>query len=402
MLKDTFGYAVRGLARRRLRSWLTIIGIFIGIAAVVSLLSLGEGLENAVTSQFSSLGTTSLNIQPEGGGFGPPGLGSAVQLFEDDRRVVERAAGVDAAAGRILRPVSAEFGRDTETTFLASLPEEREQRSVVENFQDPVAAQGRLITADDSKKVHIGGDLAEDFDQPVQIGSKITVQEIQLEVVGILESRGNPATDSAIWINEEDAREILGLEEEFSFIVARAVDEQSVQIAKESIIKDLRKHRDVEERQEDFTVETNEETLRTFQDILAVITGVLAGIAGISLFVGGIGIMNTMYTSVVERTKEIGIMKSIGATPNQIQQLFLIESGLLGAVGGIIGILVGIALSETVELVAAQALGPSVLQASTPLWLILGSLAFSFIVGALSGVFPARKAAALQPTEALR
>ena len=112
--------------------------------------------------------------------------------------------------------------------------------------------------------------------------------------------------------------------------------------------------------------------------------------------------MNTMYTSVVERTKEIGIMKAIGATPKQIQQLFLIESGLLGMVGGIIGVLFGIALSQTVEFAAAQTLGPSVLQANTPLWLILGSLAFSFIVGALSGVFPARKAAALQPTEALR
>jgi putative ABC transport system permease protein len=365
------------------------------------LLSLGQGLEKAVTAQFSTLGTTAITIEPRGGGFGPPGLGSAVKLDETDLRAVQRSAYVQAAAGRILKPVRVEHSRQTERTFLGSFPQEREEREVIENFQNPTILKGRTINSDDRGKIHIGAGLSEDFGEPIEVGNKLLIEGKSFEVVGLLEKKGNP-TDSAVWMNEDDARELLNIETEYSFIIANAVNEDSVNLAKEAIEKDLRKHRNVDERKEDFTVQTNAETLRTFQDILSIITGVLAGIAGISLFVGGIGIMNTMYTSVVERRKEIGIMKSIGATPQTIQTLFLIESGLLGLVGGVIGVLVGVGLSKIVEIAAAQTLGPSILQATTPLWLLFGALAFSFVVGAISGVFPARQAARLAPTEALR
>ncbi len=404
MLADLFTYALRNLKKRRLRSWLTILGILIGIAAVVSLISLGQGLEDAITDQFSTLGANRITIQPQGAGFGPPGLGSAVTLTEDDRRVVERATGVSGAAGRILRPVTVEYNRRSRTQFLASLPEDRAQRAVVEQFLNPVPAQGRLLSPDDRGRIHIGSNFAEEsrFGIPVEVGRQLTINGHRFTVVGILERTGTPQSDSSIIMNEQDVRRILNLTNEYSFIVAMTERAEDVSFVQEEITRDLRRSRGVREREEDFTVETSEDVLRTFQDILGIVTAVLAGIAAISLLVGGIGIMNTMYTAVVERTREIGVMKSIGATKKQIQTIFLIESGLLGLVGGIIGVLLGIGLAQLVELIAAQALGPNVLQASTPLWLILSALTFSFVTGMASGVFPAKRAAELPATEALR
>ena len=170
----------------------------------------------------------------------------------------------------------------------------------------------------------------------------------------------------------------------------------------EKIEKALRKSRNVEEGQEDFSVQTTEELMETYNDILNIVNIVLIGIAAISLLVGGIGIMNTMYTAVIERTKEIGIMKAIGARNSSIMILFVIESGILGALGGAIGVAIGMAFSKLVEVIATAALQTALLQAYFPWYLIVGSLAFAFIVGTISGLLPARQAALLKPVDALR
>ena len=404
MLRDTFEYAARNLAKRRLRSWLTILGIFIGIAAVVSLISLGQGLQTAIAEEFSGLGTNRLTIQPAGGGFGPPGLGSNVIIDESDRRVVERAQYVTGAGGRLLRPATVEYNRQSRTYFIASLPTNREQRAIIESFQELNTQEGRMLTPTDRNRVVVGSTFSnpDRFGEAVEVGKSITVNGYELEVVGVLAPRGTPQSDQAVLINEPDAREILQEPDAYSIILAQTATADDVPRAKEAIEKDLRSHRGVREREEDFSVESSEDVLASFTNILDVVTGVLVGIAAISLLVGGIGIMTTMYTAVVQRKREIGIMKAIGATNTQVQNIFLVESGLLGMAGGIIGVLLGAGLAKLVELVAAQALGPSVLVASVPAWLVLGALAFSFVVGMLSGVLPARQAARLPPVEALR
>jgi putative ABC transport system permease protein len=167
------------------------------------------------------------------------------------------------------------------------------------------------------------------------------------------------------------------------------------------IKKYLRKSRGQKEGEEDFTVQTSEQLAESFSTVFTIVQVVLIGLASISLLVGGIGIMNTMFTSVLERTREIGVMKAIGARNSDIMKIFLIEAGLLCTIGGGIGIILGIGISKLIQYVAAQA-GMGIIQAYFPWYLIVGALAFSFLVGTLSGIFPARRAAKLKPVDALR
>jgi putative ABC transport system permease protein len=170
----------------------------------------------------------------------------------------------------------------------------------------------------------------------------------------------------------------------------------------EKIKQVLRKERSEKEGEETFSVQTSEQLLESFSNIFAVVQGVLVGIAAISLIVGGIGIMNTMYTSVLERTKEIGTMKAVGAKNSDVLLIFLFESGLLGMIGGTIGVLIGVGLGKGVEYIAQVALNTNLLRADFSIFLIGGALLFSFLIGALSGIFPAIQAAKLRPADALR
>ncbi|HLC19408.1 MAG TPA: FtsX-like permease family protein, partial [Candidatus Nanoarchaeia archaeon] len=171
---------------------------------------------------------------------------------------------------------------------------------------------------------------------------------------------------------------------------------------KEDIEQLLRKERDVKEGEEDFTVESPQSILESLDSTLFAVQLFVSIIAAISLFVGGIGIMNTMYTSVVERTRQIGIMKSVGAKNSTIFSLFFLESGLLGAAGGIIGIVLGLIMAYGLAAFGRLVLGTELIQAQVSWTLILGALLFSFVLGTLSGLLPAVQASRMQPVEALR
>ena len=228
------------------------------------------------------------------------------------------------------------------------------------------------------------------------------IEGVDFKVVGILKKSGNPQQDGTLVIPEAAMREILGIEETYDIIPAKISAGEDIAVVTERIKKDLRSHRNVEEGKEDFTVQTPENILATLNTILFIIQGVLVGIAAISLLVGGIGIMNTMYTAVLERTKEIGVMKAIGARNWEIMSIFVIESGMLGLVGGIIGVSMGFGISKSVELIAFQIYGSYLIKADFNLGLLIGMLMFGFIIGSLSGAFPAKQAAALKPVDALR
>jgi len=200
----------------------------------------------------------------------------------------------------------------------------------------------------------------------------------------------------------ERFRNFFDIPERVDWIVVQADAGSDVKEVAKRVELKLMDARGVTEKTKDFSVLTPEELLGSFQSILNIVTAFLAGIAAISLLVGGIGIANTMYTSVIERTKEIGTMKSIGAQNKDILLIFLIESGMLGFVGGVIGVLLGIGASNIISSIATNALGSDLLQAVAPLWLILGCLGFGFVVGALSGVLPARQASKTNVVDALR
>ena len=404
MLKDYFWVAIHSLFRRRLRSLLTMLGIFIGIAAVVSLISLGQGLQDAVVGQFQGLGADRLQITAASAGFGPPGSFVAQPLTKDDEEVVENTRGVKLALGRLVEPVLAEYDGSTSVRYIASWPEDPDEVRLLFDTTNYVIKDGRDLKPSDKYKLTMGYDFGykKTLGENVVVGDTITLQGVDFEIVGIYDSTGFPQFDFSILVNEEVVRDLLELPDKYGFILGQVDSVDNIDETADSVRRNLRKHRGVDEGKEDFDVETTQGLIESISEILDIVTAVLAGIAAISLGVGGIGIMNTMYTSILERRKEIGIMKSIGARNSDIANIFIIESGLLGLVGGVIGVLLGMGLSKMVEFGARQALGSDLITASFPLYLIIGSLAFSFLLGTLAGVLPALQAAKEKPVDALR
>ncbi|MEM3074999.1 MAG: ABC transporter permease [Candidatus Pacearchaeota archaeon] len=402
MLSDYFSLAFKSLRRRRLRSWLTMLGIFIGIAAVVSLISLGQGLEDSIKEQFESFGSDRIIIE-ERGLQGPPGSGTSRQtkLTSKDVEVVREVNGVEGAAGILVKTAQVEQKDDISFVFIFGIPQNEEEKKIVSFFD---VGQGRNLRKSDTKKAVVGIRYTEGkvFTNELKVGDKIKIEGDNFEIVGILERIGNPFDDSAIIIPKEEMKKLYNLGDEESSIHVKVEDINKIDIIKENIENDLRKSRNEKENKETFQVRTSEQILDTFSNIFGIVQAVLVGIAAISLLVGGIGIANTMYTSVLERTKEIGIMKAIGATNKDIFLMFLIESGILGLLGGIIGIVIGLGLSKLAEYYAVAKLGTNLLQASTDPFLIFGALLFSFLIGSISGIFPAWRASKLKIVDALR
>ena len=408
MIRDYAKLATNSLQKRRLRTILTMIGIFIGIAAVVSLISLGQGLETAITEEFFQLGADKIQIAVRGPTTGPPGSGSDITLTESDLQVVERVPGVEVAAGRLIEPIRVEFNNRERFLFVASIPEERDARALVEEIsrvQEERIVEGRILLPEDTWQVMMSTTYRDNprfNNRALSVGDRILIEGRDVQVVGFFERTGNPFIDGSLVMNEEQVRELLNEPEKFGVIGAQISPGSDMDIVVEAITNDLRRHRNLREGQEDFNVNTAEDVLGTLTAILGVVTAVLIGIASISLLVGGIGIMNTMYTSVLERRREIGIMKSIGARNSDVMAVFLIEAAILGFIGGIIGVLLGMSFSFLVQIVSSIALGTTIIQASFSWQLIIGALLFSMIVGMIAGVFPARQASKLPPVEALR
>ncbi len=386
-----------------MRSWLTLIGIFAGIAAVVALMSLGQGLRNAVNEQFNTLGTDKFTVTGAGGGFGPPGTGSIGVIDKDDERLISRVNGVKLAAGRYIEPAVLSYRDDTEAVFVASLPNNPEKADLALSLYNYNTEFGREIRFNDRNKLYLGSSIAQQEDGSViQVGQKVSLNDQRFTVVGIAERKGNPFFDGAILISEPDAIDLFNLTEEYDLIGVQIQPGENLQEVVARVERTMRRDRDQSLGEEDFEISTPDQFLDSLNSILMTVQILLVGIAAISLFVGGIGIANTMYTAVLERNREIGIMKAIGATDNEVLRIFLIESGLLGLAGGVLGVLIGAGIAKGVEFVAAQAFGSNILQASIDPMVVVGVLLFAFILGAVCGTLPARQAARLRPVEALR
>ena len=404
MLADYIRFSVGNFKRRKIRSFLTMIGVFIGIAAVVSLIGLGEGLRTAILSQFGFLGVDVLSVQASGISYaGPPGTGAITPLTDDLAEKIEKVSGVEAAINRYLKSGTFEFN-DRQTIGSAMSMPEGDRRKIVETMMNIKAEQGRLLKDGDARKVLLGNSFAEEdvFGKGIKAGDSVLLNNIKYEVVGIMEKKGSFLFDYAVLINEETLLQDFGDDGSVNIIGIKVRYPNEIDRVKADVERLLRKERDVKEGEEDFIVESPQKTLETLNSSLFAVQLFVYIIAGISLIVGGIGIMNTMYTAVIERTKEIGIMKSIGAKNSTIFGIFAIESGLLGMVGGIIGIILGLIFAYGLAAAGRVALGVDLIQAHVSIALIFMSLAFSFIVGLVAGVLPAYQASKLQPVEALR
>jgi len=402
-MNDLIVMAVRNVGKRKKRAALTMIGIFIGIAAVVALVSLGQGLQQTINEQFSKVGADKIMVQPKDpglyGGEHSPGA-----LDKDDKRLIERVLGVDLAAGYFYRAMKVEFDGVQKTVFVPSIPDDAREAVLVKKWFLMETDSGRELSYKDKKKAMIGYNIAykNALVKNVEVGQKILIEGVPFEVVGVSKRIGDPTFDGGVVITETDARELLNESELYTQIVAQtAVGENPDEVA-DRIEKRLRRARGLDEGKEDFTVQTFSDLIASFNAVFNIIQVVFVGIAAISLLVGGIGIANVMFTAVLERTREIGVMKAIGARNKDVMILFLIESGFLGLVGGIIGIVIGMGISKIVEIGANTAFGPGTIYASYSPFLIIGMLVFSVGLGALSGVWPARRASKLKPVEALR
>lgn len=404
MLKDYFIFSIKNLRHRRLRSWLTMIGIIIGITAVVSLIGIGQGLKVAITSQFGSMGTDKLAVMASGG-LGPPGTGVVTPLTKDNAKKIEQVKGVKFVIGRLVRTGKMEYNDHVGFGYAASMAE-GDGRKLIEEVMNLEAEKGRLLRDGDSKKVVLGSNLGEEnagFGKQIVLGSKILLQDEGFEVIGFLEKGGNFLVDNIVLVEEDDLREILDIpDDEIDVIAVQVQPNADIKAVQEDIEKLMRKERDVKEGEEDFVVETPQAVLGQVNSTLFAVQLFVYIIAAISILVGGIGIMNTMFTSVLERTKEIGIMKSVGAKNRTIFSLFFIESGLIGSVGGVLGAVLGISIAMGLAFVGRLALGSDLIRADISIWLVFGAIFGSFLLGSIFGIIPAVRASKLNPVDALR
>ena len=395
--------ASKNIRNRGVRSWLTMIGIFIGIAAVVALISMGQGLQAAVTGQFAALDPDKLIVTNVDTLFGPPGSTAVKKLNEHDKELIESVNGVDIVVQRLIRTVSFEYNDKTDFKFVANIPSEKEAIEVIYDALNLELEKGRLLDENDRRKVILGHNyLSDDLGKPMRVGKKVIIQGEEFEVIGFLKKTSTFILNGIIIMPDEDLREILNIGDEFDILVVQVKDRDRLSDIKDILEQKIRKDRDLDEGEDDFSIQTPEQSIQTINTILDTINLVIAGIAAISLLVGGIGITNTMYTSVVERIREIGIMKSVGARNSDILTLFLAESALLGLVGGIIGVIVGLVLAYAAASGISTAFGGLDFSISLNAPFLIFAALFSVFVGTISGVFPALQASKLNPVDALR
>ncbi|MGB9748501.1 MAG: ABC transporter permease [Candidatus Woesearchaeota archaeon] len=408
MINDYFLFVLKNLVSRKLRTVLTLIGIMIGITAIVSLVTLSQGMQNAIEEQFKIIGANRVIISPASstgirGGF--VSSLSTIKLTKRDVETIRKVQGVEYAFGRTLRIYNAIFKNEQKQSYILGLPTDKETLSYIKKISNFEVEYGRQIEQGERKVAVLGYDVAHTlFKREIKTGDEIKIENNYFKVVGIQKKLGSEAFDKIIRIPEEDIREISNdlAKDEVSTIIAFVSENFEPDEVAESIEKALRKSRDVKEGQEDFTVQTAKQIVDTFKNVLLIIQILLIGVASISLLVGGVGIMNTMYTSVLERTRDIGVMKAVGAKNSDIFIIFLLESGLLGLTGGAIGVIFGLLIGKSAEIAAQQLLNSRILVISCPYYFIIATLIFSFLIGAISGVTPALQASRLKPADTLR
>jgi len=396
---DLLKESLRSLLSNKLRSGLTILGIIIGITAVIAMLSIGEGAKRQLAQSIESLGSNMLTVFPgiiqPGRGIVSAGRGTAQSLKMKDVEVIKKIEGVKAVSPEISRrfQIVSSSGKNTNSLVLGVTPDYLTVRNAK-------IQSGKFFQENDLNRVAVlGPTVAEDlFGEEDPVGKTIRINKVNFKVIGVLESKGslgfmNP--DEVVLVPLLVMQKILTGSEYLSQIAVQAESSDLIESLKEEITQALLKEHKVSADNPDFSVIASQEFLNTFNSLINTMTIFLASIAAISLVVGGIGIMNMMLTSVTERTKEIGLRKAIGAKKREILMQFLIESVILTLIGGIFGIILGSLISIGVSKFAN-------ITSEVSLYSIFLSLTFSSLVGIIFGYWPAKRAAELDPIVALR
>jgi putative ABC transport system permease protein len=413
--KDIINLTLKNIVYRKTRSWLTILGIIIGIAAVVGLMGLGDAISESINVQLGGLGGDKLIITPgqaqqafsrSADLEGPPTTSitsdviGAEPLTEREAQAISRLPNVLAVSAMVQERYEVEFRSE-----FASLTVQFVDPVGAEAVEEPVIVDGRWLSSSDKNSCVLGHNVAKEiFSNEIRIGETITINGKNCRVTGILQEEGGfTGMDDYVVINL-DAIDLFtdDYEDELSYINVRVSDTDKVGEVEELITELLLRLHNTKE--EDFSILSFASIQERVSAITSLITAFLGGIAAISLVVGGIGISNTMLTSVMERTREIGILKAIGAKKSDVLLLFITESSIMSLIGGVIGLLVGLGLAQGIILLLPIAFtgGPSTqLKLVVNPLLLGGALTISMIIGVVSGFMPAKKAAELNPIEAI-
>jgi putative ABC transport system permease protein len=408
-----------GLSQRGVRSWLTILGIVIGIASVTSLLAIGEGAKTSINQQLGGLGADILTVSPgfERGrqaDFGGGGGGGAAfrtvsavstsanhNLTDRDVSVIRSTPGVLLASPTISGSSTAQFFN--------------EKTSINVQGVDPISwnaittstlAQGRFLGPSDSGSIVVGNRLVTStFSRPIGLNSELEIGGRRYRIVGILSDTGGFGGGSgSVIMTKQDAASLLD-KTDYSSISVKAASGTNQTELSDLLNTRLLLSRSLTAKTKDFTVTSQASFLQRVNQVTGTLNAFFIGISAISLLVGALGIVNTMYTSVVERTRQIGVMKALGCTKGEILKMFVLESAIIGLVGGLAGVFLGMIISGVISGAGAGLLrtpGAVSLEPVMTLQLVLGCVLFASVIGAISGIFPARAASELEPVEALR
>ncbi|TMA94943.1 MAG: FtsX-like permease family protein [Deltaproteobacteria bacterium] len=398
----TLRIALRALARNKLRAFLTMLGIIIGVGAVIAMVAIGEGAKSTIRAQIASLGTNVLIVLPGSNSQGGVrfGTGNVNTLVDADARaMVQELRSVSFASPVLRRPEQVIAGNLNWGTLAQGVAPEFQQ------IRDWQVAEGRFLHEGDmdsaAKVAVIGQTVATQLfgnDNPVD--AVIRIRNIPFRVVGLLVAKGQTGQgtdqDDTVMIPYTTMQKRLMRITWVQSIVVKAVSAERVQEAQEQISSLLRqRHRIGQDREDDFNVRNLSDIAEAASTTARVMAVLLGSVASISLLVGGIGIMNIMLVSVTERTREIGIRMAVGARSRDIMLQFLVEAVVMAATGGLIGIFLGIGSSEVLK---EWAQWPTLISPT----IVAIAFLFSGAVGVFFGFYPAKKAANLDPIEALR
>lgn len=405
ILLDSIRSAFEAIRANGLRSFLTTLGIIISVAAIIAVISIIQGLSHTVNAEFEGLGADTLTISSHTT-FSDAMIGRFANLGLDDLRAVQhRVPGIS----HITPILFSTDGRSNRVSYRG-----REHFTTLQGVghaymevSGVMLQEGRFFNRADEERRRfvclIGMEVADRLELPDNgLGSFIQIGNEWCRIIGVLEPRGEffgISQDNMVLLPFNTMQRLIGPQRRIDIsIQLRVVDAERVDEVSERIRRVLRQQRGLSPGQrDDFRVQTAQQLTDGFNNIVATVTAVAGGIVGISLLVGGIGIMNIMLVSVTERTREIGILKALGATRSDILLQFLIEAVVLSLLGGLIGLGIGYGIGAL-----AATLMPGFPPAHVPIWAIFLAVGFSASVGIVFGILPAAKAAQLDPTEALR
>ena len=402
MIFDNLRIALQAIWGNKMRSLLTTLGIIIGVAAVIAVVSIVQGLDYVIATQLEGVGATYIRVQWREDVNDPDLAGREVTLnYEDGVAIMERATVIEYFNPIFFRGERLHHRDRQHSTMLLGVGSNHQE---VNNHW---IGQGRFLSQLDldrrARVCVIGKDVVEELDLGQNpIGKEIIVGRDSFTVVGIMEEKGEffgQSQDDIIMIPITAARDVYGYDAFKRLVLDFQADSaDNVELAKDQITEVLRaRHHIPDGKRDDFRVVLQEEMLQITGSILGTLTSVVAGVVSIALLVGGIGIMNIMLVSVTERTREIGVRKAVGARKADILVQFLIEAVTLSLLGGLIGVLGGWGLG----ILGAKAI-PGFPPAHVPVWAIALGFGFAALVGIFFGTYPAAKASSLDPIDALR